>query len=128
MAHAHGSFTVDIRPLTPAPGEGLSRYSIDKKFAGDLSGESTGEMFSGGDPKLGAAGYVAIEVVTGTLGGRKGGFVLQHFATMDARGPEMQVIVTPGSGSGELKGLTGTFTIRMENKQHQYDFDYALPE
>ena len=71
---------------------------------------------------------MAIEVVTGTLGGRKGSFALQHFATMDVRGPEMQVIVTPGSGTDELKGLSGTLTIRVENKQHLYELDYTLPE
>ena len=128
MQHAHGSFTVSIRPLQPAPAERLGRFSIDKQLQGDLEGESKGEMFSGGDPKNGAAGYVAIEQVTGTLGGRKGTFALQHFATMDASGPQMQVIVTPGSGTGELKGVTGTFTIRLEDGKHFYDFDYALPD
>ena len=128
MQRAHGSFKVDIRPVTPALAEGLARYSIDKEFGGDLNGVSTGEMYSGGDPKLGAAGYVAMELVTAKLGGRKGSFVLQHFATMDERGPGMQVVVTPGSGTGELKGLTGTLTIRIENKQHLYDFDYTVPE
>jgi len=43
-------------------------------------------MFSGGDPRQGIAGYVAIEVVTGTLNGKHGSFALQHFATMDATG------------------------------------------
>ena len=127
MQQAHGSFTVSVRPLQPAPAEGLGRFSIDKQIQGDLEGQSKGEMFTGGDPKKGAAGYVAIEQVTGTLGGRKGTFVLQHFATMDAGGPQMQVIVTPGSGTGELQGLTGTFTIRLEDGKHFYDFDYALP-
>lgn len=126
--HAHGTFTVNVQPLIPAPAEGLGRFSIDKMIAGDLEGTTKGEMFSGGDPKLGAAGYVAIEMVTGTLGGKKGTFALQHSATMDERGPNMQVIVVPGSGTGQLKGIAGTFNIRIENGQHYYDFDYTLPE
>lgn len=129
MSHrAHGTFTVDIRPLTPAPAEGIGRFSIDKQIHGDLEATTKGEMFSGGDPKQGAAGYVAIEVVTGTLNGRQGSFALQHFATMDANGPNMQVSVVPGSGTGELKDIAGTFTISMENKQHFYDLDYTLPD
>ena len=52
-------------------------------------------MFGAGDPKQGAAGYVAIELVTGTLAGKHGSFALQHFATIDASGPKMQVIVVP---------------------------------
>lgn len=128
MPKAHGTFTVDVRPLPPAPAEGLARFTINKQIHGDLEGATHGEMFSGGNPKQGAAGYVAIERITGVLSGRKGSFALQHFATMDARGPNMQVIVVPGSGAGELAGISGTFTIRIENGQHFYDLDYTLPD
>jgi uncharacterized protein DUF3224 len=128
MQHAHGSFTVDVRPILPAAPEGLSRYSIDKQIHGDLEATTKGEMLSGGDPRQGAAGYVAMEMVTGILNGKRGGFALQHFATMDASGPKMNVVVVPGSGTGEFKGLAGTFTIRLEKGQHSYDFDYTLPQ
>ncbi len=127
MHHAHGTFTVKLSPLTPAPAEGLSRYSIDKELHGDLEATSKGEMISGGDPKAGEAGYVAIEVVSGALGGRHGSFALQHLATMDQSGQKMSVVVVPGSGTGELKGIAGTFTIRIEAGQHFYDLDYSLP-
>lgn len=65
--HAHCAFTVNIQPLTPPPAEGLDRFSIDKQIHGALEATTKGEMFSGGDPKQGGAGYVAIEVVTGSL-------------------------------------------------------------
>jgi Protein of unknown function (DUF3224) len=126
--HAHGTFTVDVHPLTPAPAEGLGRFSINKQMQGDLEATTKGEMFSGGDPRQGVAGYVAIEIVSGTLAGKLGSFALQHFATMDASGPKMQVIIVPGSGTGELKGIGGTLTIRIENGQHFYDLDYTMPE
>jgi len=126
--HAHGTFTVNIQPLTPAPAEGISRFSSVKQIHGDLEATSKGEMFSVGDPKQGAAGYVAIEVVTGTLQGKHGSFALQHSATMDQSGQKMTVLVVPGSGTGELKGIAGTFTIHMENGQHSYDLEYTLPE
>jgi hypothetical protein len=126
--HAAGTFTVKVAPLSPAPAEGLGRFSIDKEIHGDLEATTKGEMFSGGDPKANAAGYVAIEVVTGTLAGKKGSFALQHFATMDAGGPKMNVIVVPGSGTGDLKGIAGTFTIRIDSGKHLYDLEYTLPE
>ena len=78
----------NVKPLTPPPAEGLGRFSIDKQIHGDLEATTKGEMFSGGDPKQGAAGYVAIEVVTGTLNGKHGSFALQHSATMDQSGPK----------------------------------------
>jgi hypothetical protein len=127
LHHAKGTFTVDVRPLTPAPAEGLSRYTINKAIHGDLEATTKGEMFGAGDYKLGTAGYVGIEMVTGALNGKEGSFALQHFATMDTGGTKMQVIAAPGSGTGELKGVAGTFTIRIENGQHFYDFDYTLP-
>jgi Protein of unknown function (DUF3224) len=128
MNHAQGTFTVDVRPLSPAPAEGIGRFSINKTIHGDMEATTKGEMFTGGDPKKGLAGYVAVEIVTGTLDGKHGGFALQHFATMDGHGPSMQVIAVPGSGTGELEGIEGTFTIRVENGQHFYEFAYALPE
>jgi hypothetical protein len=129
MPHrAHGTFTVDVRPLTPPPAEGLGRFSINKQIHGDLEATTQGEMFSAGDPRQGAAGYVAIEMVTGTLNGKHGSFALQHFGTMDQNGPKMQVQVVPGSGTGGLKGISGTLTIHNDKGAHSYDFDYTLPE
>jgi len=125
--HARGTFTVTVAPLTPAPADGVSRFSINKILHGDLEATTTGEMFSGGDPKQGFAGYVAIEVVTGTLQGKRGSFALQHMATMDANGRKMTVVVVPGSGTGELKGIAGTFAIEIANGQHSYDLEYELP-
>jgi hypothetical protein len=129
MTHsAHGTFTVNVQPLTPTPSEGISRYSIDKQMHGDLEGTSKGEMFGAGDVKQGAAGYVAIEMVTGTLAGKHGSFALEHIATMDPSGLNMTVKVVPGSGTGELKGIAGAFTIHIDKGQHSYDLEYTLPE
>ena len=52
--HAHGTFTVKVQPLTPAPAEGLSRFSIDKEIHGDLEATSKGEMLGGGDYRAGS--------------------------------------------------------------------------
>ena len=126
--HARGTFTVNVQPLTPAPAEGVSRFSIDKQIHGDLEATSKGEMFSAGDPKHGAAGYVAIEVVTGTLNGKRGSFALEHMATMDESGRKISVVVVPGSGTGDLKGISGTFDIQIANGQHSYDLEHKLPD
>ena len=37
-------------------------------------------MLSAGDPSLGRAGYVALELVAGTLHGLEGGFAFQQSA------------------------------------------------
>lgn len=128
--HATGSFTVKIVPQKPdnppAEAANLGRMSIDKEFHGDLEGTSQGEMLSMLDRASGSGGYVAMERVTGTLGGHRGSFALQHNATMDHGAPMLHIIVVPGSGTGELAGLSGTMKIRIEGGQHFYDFDYEL--
>ena len=129
MHHAHGTFEVATKPSSlPAPADGLGRFTLDKQTHGYLEGTGKGEMLTAGDPRAGAAGYVAIETITGTLGGKKGSFALQHSGTMDANGVKLTVTVVPGSGTGELKGIAGTFTIHNEAGKHSYDFDYTLPE
>ena len=125
--HARGTFEVKVQPLAPAPADGLMRMSIDKTIHGGLEATTKGEMISGGDPKAGAAGYVAMEVVTGTLDGKSGSFALQHSATMDASGQRSDIKVVPGSSTGELKGLAGSFTIVIAEGRHSYDFEYTLP-
>jgi hypothetical protein len=127
MQHAHGTFTVKVEPLTSAPAEGISRYSLDKQIHGDLEGTSKGEMLTGGDPKTGVAGAVAMERITGTLAGKRGSFALQHSSTMDKSGQKMSIMVVPGSGTGELTGIAGTFTIVIAGGQHSYDMEYTLP-
>ena len=125
--HARGTFTVKMQPLSPASANGLMRMSIDKEIHGDLEATTKGEMISAGSPKEGEAGYIAMETVTGTLAGKSGSFALQHSATMHAGGHKMEVIVTPGSGTGELTGISGNFTITIAHGQHSYDLEYTLP-
>jgi hypothetical protein len=36
--------------------------------------------------------------------------------------------VVPNSGTRELVGLSGKMSIRMEEGEHYYDFDYELAE
>ena len=84
-------------------------------------------MIAGGNYEIGAAGYVAIETLTGTLEGKHGSFALQHTATMKGKALNMTIMVTPGSGTGELKGMDGSFTITIKDGQHFYDLEYTLP-
>jgi hypothetical protein len=76
----------------------------------------------------GSGAYVAIERVTGTLGGRNGSFVLQHTGIMNRGTPELKIAVVPDSGTGQLTGLTGTMNIKIADGKHSYDFDYTLPD
>jgi hypothetical protein len=124
---ARGSFEVSVQPQSPELGEGLNRMRLEKQLRGDLEATGLGEMLTAGDHTRGAAGYVALERVTGTLHGRRGSFALQHWGTMSQAGLSLQVAVVPGSGTGELQGIEGTFTIQVSGGQHSYQLDYTLP-
>lgn len=127
--HVKGIFDVRLSPLEPynrSEEARLARMAIDKQFHGDLEATSQGEMLSAGTAVKGSAGYVAIERVTGTLQGRRGSFTLQHNATMMRGAPYLNIIVVPDSGTGELKGITGTMNIRIENGTHYYELEYSL--
>jgi Protein of unknown function (DUF3224) len=130
-SHASGTFDVKTVPLPPddtTGGAAIGRFALDKQFHGDLAASSKGQMLGAGDPAAGTAGYVAMEYVTGALNGRSGSFALQHTGTMGAGKMSLSVAVVPGSGAGELKGISGTMTIVIADGKHSYEFDYALPE
>jgi hypothetical protein len=126
MQTATGEFQVTLTPLAAEIG-GTQRLALTKRFDGALAGTSTGQMMSAGDPGKGQAGYVALEVVEASLGGRRGGFALQHSGTMAQGTPSLSVTVVPDSGTGELVGLAGTFNIIIADGKHSYEFDYTLP-
>lgn len=127
---ATGSFEVELRPLDSfAAGEDgarLGRASIVKSFHGDLAATSRGEMLSAITSTDGSAGYVAIEQVRGTLAGKSGAFVLQHFGTMQRGANRLVLEVTPDSGAGELSGLTGEMMIDITRDRHAYTLEYAF--
>jgi hypothetical protein len=129
-AHATGTFDVKTTPLPQdeaTGGPAIGRYALDKQFHGDLEAASKGEMLGAGDLPKGIAGYVAMEYITGTLHGKKGSFALQHTGTMDQGKFQLNVIVVPGSGTGELSNIAGTMTITIAAGKHSYDFEYTLP-
>jgi hypothetical protein len=129
---ATGSFDVKLTPepaSTAAEIAGVGRMSIDKTFHGALQATSRGEMLAFRSPSVpGSAGYVAMETVRGSLGGREGSFVLQHSSTMSRGEPIQSITVVPDSATGALTGLTGRMTIDIApGGAHSYRFEYTLP-
>jgi hypothetical protein len=131
--HVTGTFTVQITPeaQAAAPGGGLptARMGMVKTFTGAMTGTATGTMLSAGTPGPGKpAGYVAVDQFRGRVDGRDGGFLLLHRGTIDSAGSsELSVVIAPGTGTGALTGIAGTFAIRIEGGVHHYDLAYTLP-
>ena len=128
MSHAIGTFDVQITPIAAeadASAEAHGRLRIAKTFHGDIEGVGLGEMLAVRDGSSGA--YVAMERVTGTIDGRSGGFSLVHREIMDAGTQTLLITIVPGSGSGDLIGVSGVFHLTLADGEHRYDLEYSLP-
>ena len=122
-----GEFDVKMIPQAQDGGPAApARMLLDKRYHGALDATASGQMLAMGTAVKGSAGYVAMELVSGTLGGRRGSFALQHSGTMDRGAPVLSVTVVPDSGTEQLQGLSGRLHIRIEGGKHYYDFEYRL--
>lgn len=130
--HATGTFEVEMTPgdaEVVEAGLGLSRYGLSKTFTGGIQGRATGQMLAGGPPGVETIGtYVALERVVGLLEGREGAFLLAHRGDINPEGYTLSITVVPGSGTGELVGLSGEFGLMIVDGVHHYDLAYRLPD
>lgn len=133
MKHATGTFEIKVQPAEVSEvgkAGGVGRMTIDKVFSGGIDGTSKGEMLTGVTQSTGSMAYVAIETVTAKVDGHSGTFVLSHNAAMmksDPGAAVANIVVVPGSATGDLTGLSGTLIITNTGGSHSYDFAYTLP-
>lgn len=85
------------------------RAFVRKTFSGAVEGSSTAELLLAGGE--GGRGYIANEVFTGSLEGRRGTVVFQHGGIDDGVAPFTYGYVVPGTGTDELVGLQGRITL-----------------
>ena len=74
-----------------------------------------------------SGGYTAIERITGTIGDRKGTFVVQHSGIRDAEGNgPFYGDVVPGSGTGGFDGVTGSMQIAQGESGEYFLLDLTF--
>ena len=127
MPHtANGSFDVTLTPQDSPADAAVARMLLYKELHGDLEAIAHGEMIAAHEPLTGAGVYVAIDRVTGTLHGRSGSFLMAHRGIRSADGQELSIVIVPGSGTGQLTGITGTVGIEIVDKKHFYTVEYDV--
>ena len=96
----------DEKPYQELDGVKFTRASVTKTYRGDIDGEASSEslMFYLAD---GSATFTGLERVVGTIGGRRGTFVLEARGTYRDGKATCDCSVVPGSGAGDLLGLRG---------------------
>ncbi len=126
-----GPFEVQMQPLDTwfqaSGGNKVMRMRLNKQYLGVLQAEGQGELLGAATNASDGQAYCAIEEVSGSLEGRDGSFMLQHFSGSDGEDDRFFLSVVKGSGTGDLQGLAGTVGIEVEDGQHFYILDLTLP-
>ncbi|TGA95171.1 DUF3224 domain-containing protein [Streptomyces sp. MZ04] len=130
---ATASFTFtqwDEKPVAGADGGArIAHAAVTNDFTGVIKATGTSCQYTlvYTDETTGA--FVGHEFIDGSVDGRSGSFVLEQRGSFGADGTiSCTLTVHPGSGSGELAGLTGTgsFTTRHGASAVPYTFTYDI--
>ncbi|ARE78075.1 DUF3224 domain-containing protein [Streptomyces sp. NPDC059558] len=106
----------------------LAHAHVTNAFTGGIEAPGTACDYTIAYTGENVGSYSGMELVAGSLDGRKGSFVLEERGTFDAGGTVCRFEVVPGSGTGDLAGLTGSggFTYRHGDTSVAYTFSYVL--
>jgi len=74
-------------------------------------------MMATGDGTSPSGGYVALERFTGTLDGKSGSYIPRHSGIMAPGMMEIHIVVSPGSRTDDLAGITGTLDRDSRRRQ-----------
>ncbi|GAA3887025.1 DUF3224 domain-containing protein [Streptomyces sedi] len=118
--------------LSPEGAEGakLATATVRNSYTGGIEGEGLCTYAISYLPN-GTGGFTGLELVTGTLDGRAGSFVLRERGTFaEDHSLTCEFTVAPGSGTGALTGLTGAggFVFAPGTQAVPFAFGYTLPE
>ncbi len=121
----------DRRPWHGTPDKSadvkLYRLEMNHVYAGIIEGESTIQYLMS-QKGANEVNFVGLEKVVGRVGGKSGTFVFQRIGIFDNGNIQETVIVMPGSGTGDLSGLSGQTTIEHTGHQEIFHllFEYEI--
>ncbi|MFC9294922.1 DUF3224 domain-containing protein [Streptomyces sp. NPDC057011] len=106
----------------------LARATVTNAFSGGIEAAATTCSYAIAYTGENVGGYCGLELLAGSVDGHKGTFVLEERGGFDATGTTCRFEVVPGSGTGDLAGLTGSggFTYHHGDTSVAYTFTYAL--
>ena len=131
--HAAATFKVDAwdeQPWDTADGQPkMTRAEVKKSFQGDLQGTSKLQYLMT-YREDGTADFVAMERIRGSLGGKRGTFVLSHVGAFVNGAASGTWKIVDGSGTDELEGITGSsaFSIPQGEEEFPFALDYEIRE
>jgi hypothetical protein len=129
--HATATFKVDgwdEKPWDTEDGQPkMTRAEVAKSFDGDLQGTSKLQYLMTYRVD-GTADFVAMERIRGSLGGKRGTFVLSHVGAFVDGAASGTWTVVDGSGTEDLEGLSGSsaFSIPKGEEAFPFALDYEI--
>lgn len=130
MTKARGTFRVESAEEDAyealADGVRLTHAQGKQSFTGDIKGDGTVHWLILYRPDK-TAQLVGMQRIAGTIGSRRGTVVLTAQGTHDGKGSRITLEVVPGSGSGDLAGISGKGTFENPGrKTGTYELDYSF--
>jgi hypothetical protein len=128
---AKGAFEItdwQEKPAGTSTGPKVTRATVKQKFTGDIKGSGITEYVMVYRPDK-TAEYSGVQVITGTIGVRRGSFALLLRGEFDGKEATTKWAVVPGAAKGDLKGLSGKggFGAPMSSKG-KYTLTYELAD
>jgi len=127
----HASGTIAVSKYEPANYDTTAEtklvlINVEESFAGDLQGAGTARFLQASRPD-GSASFVGMERFVGTVGGKKGSFILEDVGTLTGDQVNGSWSIVPGSGTGELAGISGDGGFKAKLGQHaSITLDYTM--
>jgi hypothetical protein len=109
-----------------AGGSKLTRAAVTQSFEGDISGDGAVQWLLAYRPD-GTARFLGLQRIDGSVGGRRGSFVLETVGDFDGTLATWQASVVSGSATGDLEGLTGHGSFGAPHgptATFELDYDY----
>ncbi|GAA2480097.1 DUF3224 domain-containing protein [Streptomyces thermolineatus] len=109
-------------------GAGIARASVVNVYSGTIEARGACEYTIVYHREGGTDGvFAGYERLSGSIAGRSGSVVLEHRGAFEGDTVHCTVTVVPGTGSGELAGVTGTggFTARHGEESIPYAFEHS---
>ena len=116
-----------------SPRTKLTRTTAEFQYSGQIQGEGGVEYlmfyssFDEQDPHKATAEYVGLVNFKGTIDGKSGSCVFEERGAFESAEAKSSLRILPGSGTGQLSGISGTGSSVATPKTCHMEFDYRLP-
>lgn len=122
----------DEKPYEQSSTTKLTKASVEFAFKGQIEGQGLVEYimfyksFDETDPHKATASYVGLIRFKGRLDGKNGSFVLEDRGVFEGGEANSILTIIAGSGTDELRGITGTGTYTATEKGSRCELTYEV--